>query len=147
MKNAVFWDVEPCGSCVNRRFGGTYRLHLQGRKIRERGTSVSRWQQTQALHGATSQKTAFFIFHQLHWMDLFGLQQLDYLFKLKIFSFIIQPINKRVQHLLWFWHMWNIQDILEMWIVRHSRSNELENIPSTETLSSGTNEMVPRNRT
>jgi hypothetical protein len=26
---------------VNRRFGGTYRLHLQGRKIRERGTSVS----------------------------------------------------------------------------------------------------------
>jgi hypothetical protein len=35
MKNAVFWDVAPCTSCVNRRFGGTYRLHLQGRKIRE----------------------------------------------------------------------------------------------------------------
>jgi hypothetical protein len=32
MKNAVFWDVMPCRSCVNRRFGGTYRLHLQGRK-------------------------------------------------------------------------------------------------------------------
>jgi hypothetical protein len=30
---------------VNRRFEGTYRLHLQGKKIRERGTSVSRWQQ------------------------------------------------------------------------------------------------------
>jgi hypothetical protein len=29
MKNAVFWDVAPCRSCVNRRFGGTYRLHLQ----------------------------------------------------------------------------------------------------------------------
>jgi hypothetical protein len=27
MKNAVFWDVTPCGSCKNRRFGGTYRLH------------------------------------------------------------------------------------------------------------------------
>jgi hypothetical protein len=25
MKNAVFWDVAPCRSCVNRRFGGTYR--------------------------------------------------------------------------------------------------------------------------
>jgi hypothetical protein len=36
MKTAVFWDVVPCRSCVNRRFGGTY------------------------LHGATSQKTAFF---------------------------------------------------------------------------------------
>jgi hypothetical protein len=23
MKNCVFWDVRPCGSCKNRRFGGT----------------------------------------------------------------------------------------------------------------------------
>jgi hypothetical protein len=37
LKNAVFWDVAPCRSYVNRRFGRTYRLHLQGRKIRERG--------------------------------------------------------------------------------------------------------------
>jgi hypothetical protein len=29
MKNAVFWDVAPCISCVNRRFGGTYRLHYE----------------------------------------------------------------------------------------------------------------------
>jgi hypothetical protein len=27
MKNVVFWDVIPCGSCKCRRFGGTYRLH------------------------------------------------------------------------------------------------------------------------
>jgi hypothetical protein len=25
--NAVFWDVKPCGSCKNRRLGGTWRLH------------------------------------------------------------------------------------------------------------------------
>jgi hypothetical protein len=43
MKNAVFWDVAQCSSCVNRRFGGTYRLHLKGRKISERGTNTSRW--------------------------------------------------------------------------------------------------------
>jgi hypothetical protein len=30
MENAVFWDVTPCGSCKNRRFGGTYSLHHQG---------------------------------------------------------------------------------------------------------------------
>jgi hypothetical protein len=42
MKNAVFWDVALCRSCVNRLFIGAYRLHLHGRKIRERGTSVSR---------------------------------------------------------------------------------------------------------
>jgi hypothetical protein len=30
LKNAVFWDVAPCRYFVNRRFGGTYRLHLQG---------------------------------------------------------------------------------------------------------------------
>jgi hypothetical protein len=84
MKNAVFWDMASCRSCVNRRFWGAYRLHLQGRKIRERGISVCchlltlvprsrnflpwRWRRyvppkrwfTQELHGATSQKTAFF---------------------------------------------------------------------------------------
>jgi hypothetical protein len=47
LKNAVFWGVAPCRcSGLNRRFGGTFRLHLQGRKIRERRTSVSRWLQT-----------------------------------------------------------------------------------------------------
>jgi hypothetical protein len=30
MKNTVFWNVAPCRYFVNRRFGGTYRLHLQG---------------------------------------------------------------------------------------------------------------------
>jgi hypothetical protein len=28
MKNVLFWDVIPCGSCKNRLFGGTYRLYL-----------------------------------------------------------------------------------------------------------------------
>jgi hypothetical protein len=26
VKNGVFWVVTPCGSCKNRRFGGTWRL-------------------------------------------------------------------------------------------------------------------------
>jgi hypothetical protein len=66
MKNVVLWDVALCRSFVNRRFGGTYRLHLQGRKIREQGTSVSRWLQIETPADAgsplstTSQKTAFF---------------------------------------------------------------------------------------
>jgi hypothetical protein len=47
MKNVIFWDVELCRSCVNRRFGRTYRLHLQGRKIHEWGSRVSRWLQTE----------------------------------------------------------------------------------------------------
>jgi hypothetical protein len=34
MKNAVFWDVTPCGSCKNRRFRGTQHLHHQGDKNR-----------------------------------------------------------------------------------------------------------------
>jgi hypothetical protein len=32
LKNAIFWDVKSCGSCKNRRFGGTYRLRHQGDK-------------------------------------------------------------------------------------------------------------------
>jgi hypothetical protein len=34
MKNGVFWDITPCGSCKNRRFGGTWRLLHQGDKNR-----------------------------------------------------------------------------------------------------------------
>jgi hypothetical protein len=34
IKNGVFWDVTPCGSCKNRRFGGTWRLLHQGDKNR-----------------------------------------------------------------------------------------------------------------
>jgi hypothetical protein len=33
-KNAVFLDVTPCGSCKNRHFAGTYRLHNQSEKNR-----------------------------------------------------------------------------------------------------------------
>jgi hypothetical protein len=32
MKNCVSWDVKPCRSCKNRRFGGTWCLHHQGDK-------------------------------------------------------------------------------------------------------------------
>jgi hypothetical protein len=34
MKNCVFWVLTPCGSCKNRRFGGTWRLLHQGDKNR-----------------------------------------------------------------------------------------------------------------
>jgi hypothetical protein len=33
MKNVVFWDVTPCGSCNDGRFGGTYSLHHQGAAV------------------------------------------------------------------------------------------------------------------
>jgi hypothetical protein len=32
--NAVFRGIIPCGSCKNRRFGGTYSLYRQGDKNR-----------------------------------------------------------------------------------------------------------------
>jgi hypothetical protein len=45
--------VAPCRYC-ELTFGGTYRLHLQGRrKIRQRGTSVSRCLQTLAPRSRT----------------------------------------------------------------------------------------------
>jgi hypothetical protein len=88
MKNGVFWDVTPCGSCKNWRFGGTQHLHHQGDKNRWTKNNVSltsnrrtrltflvrrfllpgwrRWvplkrQFLQEPHGVTSQKTPFFI--------------------------------------------------------------------------------------
>jgi hypothetical protein len=40
MKSIIFWDMTLCSpSSFNRRFGGTYRLHLQGGKIGSAKTS------------------------------------------------------------------------------------------------------------
>jgi hypothetical protein len=46
MKSSIFWKITPCSPLkVNRRFGGTRRLYLQGRRIsRARNQSESRWQ-------------------------------------------------------------------------------------------------------
>jgi hypothetical protein len=30
----IFWEMTPCGSYKNRRFGGSYSLHLQGARVR-----------------------------------------------------------------------------------------------------------------
>jgi hypothetical protein len=30
----IFWEMTPCGSYKNRRFGGSYRLDLQGARVR-----------------------------------------------------------------------------------------------------------------
>jgi hypothetical protein len=45
MKITISWDIMLCSPMkVNRRFGGTYRLHLESRKIsRARYQSESRW--------------------------------------------------------------------------------------------------------
>jgi hypothetical protein len=41
MKFVIFWDIAPCSPYMSRRFGVTYHLHLQGRKISEQETSES----------------------------------------------------------------------------------------------------------
>jgi hypothetical protein len=36
MMSPIFWEITLCNLLkVNRRFGGTYRLHLQSRRINE----------------------------------------------------------------------------------------------------------------
>jgi hypothetical protein len=68
LKDAVLWDVRPCGSCKNRRFGRRYHLHHQRDKNRRARINVSSKLQTkhdakllQEPHGVTSQKMTFFI--------------------------------------------------------------------------------------
>jgi hypothetical protein len=41
VKNAVFWDVMPRGSCKNQRFGGMEHLHHKGDKICELGMTLA----------------------------------------------------------------------------------------------------------
>jgi hypothetical protein len=46
MKSIIFWDVTPCSLLsFNRRFGGTYRLQLHGRRNNfSKNQQVNRWQ-------------------------------------------------------------------------------------------------------
>jgi hypothetical protein len=46
MRSTVFWEIAQCSQLkINRRFGGTYPFHIQGRKIsRARNQRESRWQ-------------------------------------------------------------------------------------------------------
>jgi hypothetical protein len=41
MKNGVFWDVTPCGSCKNRRLERTHSLHHQRDKNSELGIALA----------------------------------------------------------------------------------------------------------
>jgi hypothetical protein len=41
IKNAVFWDVTPCGSCINRRFGGTIATIIRVTRIVGLGATLA----------------------------------------------------------------------------------------------------------
>jgi hypothetical protein len=41
LKNVVFWDLTPCGSCKNLCFRRTYFFHHQGEKISELGKTLA----------------------------------------------------------------------------------------------------------
>jgi hypothetical protein len=41
MRNPVFCDVTPCGSCKDRRFEGKYSVHQKRYKIGELGTTTA----------------------------------------------------------------------------------------------------------
>jgi hypothetical protein len=66
LKDCIFWDITPCIPLkVNRRFGGTCLLHLQGRTVsqgRNRGPAL--------LH-ASRLFVAWLIFHLENWGDIF----------------------------------------------------------------------------
>jgi hypothetical protein len=67
MKRSIFWDITPCSPLsVNRRFGGTYRFHLQGRKNKFSKKPVCKQVARRrillsGLHGIISQKMVPFI--------------------------------------------------------------------------------------
>jgi hypothetical protein len=41
LKSAPFWDLICCSQVVRWCFGGTYCLHLQGRKVNQAGNQIS----------------------------------------------------------------------------------------------------------
>jgi hypothetical protein len=41
VKNAVFWEVTPCGTFKNRHFGGKHGLHHQGENNQRAWKNIS----------------------------------------------------------------------------------------------------------
>jgi hypothetical protein len=41
LKNAIFWDVTPCGCFKNQCFGGILHFHHRVEKIKELGTVLA----------------------------------------------------------------------------------------------------------
>jgi hypothetical protein len=62
VKNAVFWDVTPCGSFNNQRFGGTYRLNHQHDKTGELGTTLAVTSNRSTLRRITKYDTKQYFF-------------------------------------------------------------------------------------
>jgi hypothetical protein len=57
LESTIFWDMAPYNPLkANRRFGGTYRLNLQGKRInRANRVLLPIWFHTRTLHGFTLQ--------------------------------------------------------------------------------------------
>jgi hypothetical protein len=62
MQSAVFLDVvTQCGSCSNRRFGGSYRLHLQAdRFLRPFGSQQGCYCNTSRDNGDTATRSSLY---------------------------------------------------------------------------------------
>jgi hypothetical protein len=54
MKNCVFWDVTPCGSCKNRRFGGLSASFIRVTRISEIGTTLGVTSNRRALRASVA---------------------------------------------------------------------------------------------
>jgi hypothetical protein len=64
MNVAISCDITPCSSYVNRRFGGTFYLHLQCRKSVEQRTSL----QQMARHNSIGSHTQYTVlYHSMCW--------------------------------------------------------------------------------
>jgi hypothetical protein len=62
LKSIIFWDTTPCSPLrVDRRFGETYRPHLQGREISRARNQPENRLTLNGLYGIMSQKTVLFI--------------------------------------------------------------------------------------
>jgi hypothetical protein len=73
MKITVFWDITPCSPLkVNRRFGGTFHLNVQGRISRASNQRESRKRLLafNGLHRVISQKIVLFNCDFVPWTEL-----------------------------------------------------------------------------
>jgi hypothetical protein len=120
MKCTIFWDITPCNPLsVNRRFGGTYDLHLQGRKMSWASNQrENRWLPPEdggdvplkcqltlnGLHGVISQKMVHYIYFDFSAKTLHWYGRHHYFLVTKLLFNVIWKINYRYA---FSWHFRN----------------------------------------
>jgi hypothetical protein len=155
----IYWEMTPCGSYKNRRFGGSYRLHFQGDRVRagtERNSKLLYRRRLEYFspHGVISQKMIIIIVTAVETSNLTNEYFILYRLTLFIKTYINNRQNIQGKKMYLQWYICKLRNLVlsiatrrqrESWTWFHS-SEALSNEWSEYKLKPGADSLVATTR-